>query len=235
MRESNTFHFLKNGRLATFMTCSDKVAMWNVVGIQGALLSHFVESVYLESVVLAHTFNPEHLLRAVYFRIFMNAQKLYTGKLPNGYEVNKIKIGNSPDVKDRTTADFVCPQVSYNWVDIEGQNTEVIDYNKRNYSRLCKLNMFSRFRKVLEIPGSSKDNPVVSYLDSKLLAISYQQAKVWFKKAMVKQDLRSWIRSPREVDKFEFDRNSYKKWEETLRAQQAVILEIQKSRYRCSR
>jgi hypothetical protein len=51
------------------MSCSDKLARWNVLGIQGCLLTHFVKPIYIETITIGDWFDENALKRALIQRI----------------------------------------------------------------------------------------------------------------------------------------------------------------------
>lgn len=49
--------------------CVPSAPRWNVVGVQGSLLSIFVEPIYFSSIILGSLYHGDHLSRAMYQRI----------------------------------------------------------------------------------------------------------------------------------------------------------------------
>ena len=138
---------MQGSRLLT-MSCADKVCRWNVLGLQGSLLSYFLEPVYLHSVVLGSLFHPTHMYRALTGRV-----KATLGPLPAGYRLNTPKFNLMTSMEVRNPGKG--PNYSVNWT-IGSQEVEVVDAMKgklqdsQKPSRLCKFSMFRRWLELVQ-------------------------------------------------------------------------------------
>ncbi|XP_077851574.1 double-stranded RNA-specific editase 1 isoform X14 [Macaca mulatta] len=191
---------LQGERLLT-MSCSDKIARWNVVGIQGSLLSIFVEPIYFSSIILGSLYHGDHLSRAMYQRI-SNIEDL-----PPLYTLNKpLLSGNNAEARQPGKA----PNFSVNWT-VGDSAIEVINATTGKdelgrASRLCKHALYCRWMRVHgKVPSHllrSKITKPNMYHESKLAAKEYQAAKARLFTAFIKAGLGAWVEKPTEQDQF---------------------------------
>lgn len=186
-----------------FMSCSDKICAWNVLGLQGSLLSHFLEPIYLDSIVLANTFCFKNIIRALHGRLNVNFDYSTLHKL------QKIKVAQV------SLLEFKTHKYAMNW--IEGEDgIEVISYDTGKLeggglSRICKRKFFKNFTHLLkkDVPNLASMcslSPVFSvpkvYRDAKNSATDYQRAKTRVIQSFMEQRFGFWIHAPIEVDLF---------------------------------
>lgn len=186
---------LHGERLLT-MSCSDKISKWNVVGLQGALLSNFVEPVYLTSVVLGSLYNFHHLTRALY-------KRLGVLELPAPYHHNYHLVNCISLPEARATGKS--PTGSLNWcwgndaLEVVNAGTGKLDSGEA--SRLCKA-LF--FRKFLAIWKKTKRNVAepATYHEAKHFAEGYRNVSMLLKQEYDSKELGKWVEKPIEQDDF---------------------------------
>nr|XP_020466708.1 double-stranded RNA-specific editase 1 isoform X1 [Monopterus albus] len=204
VRSSNTIQtwdgVLQGERLLT-MSCSDKIARWNVVGIQGSLMSYFTEPVYFSSIILGSLYHADHLSRAMYQRI------ADIEDLPQQFTLNRPLLSGISNAEARQPGK--APNFSVNWT-VGDQALEVINAttgkdDMGRASRLCKHALYSRWVHLHSKLSSILRIKVLkpsSYHDAKQAATEYHSAKQALIKAFHKAGLGAWVKKPIEQDQF---------------------------------
>ncbi|KAJ8282575.1 hypothetical protein COCON_G00050940 [Conger conger] len=204
VRSSNTIQtwdgVLQGERLLT-MSCSDKITRWNVVGVQGSLMSYFSEPIYFSSIILGSLYHADHLSRAMYQRI------ADIEDLPNPFSLNRPLLSGISNAEARQPGK--APNFSVNWT-VGDQGLEVINAttgkdDAGRSSRLCKHALYSRWIRLHSKLSSTLRIQVPrpgSYHEAKQAAVEYHSAKQTLIKAFHKAGLGAWVKKPIEQDQF---------------------------------
>ncbi|XP_062861494.1 double-stranded RNA-specific editase 1 isoform X1 [Trichomycterus rosablanca] len=204
VRSNNTIQtwdgVLQGERLLT-MSCSDKIARWNVVGIQGSLMSYFTEPIYFSSIILGSLYHADHLSRAMYQRI------ADIEHLPQQFTLNRPLLSGISNAEARQPGK--APNFSVNWT-VEDQSLEIINAttgkdDMGRPSRLCKHALYSRWVRLHSKLSSTLRIKMVkpsSYHEAKQAAVEYHDAKQALIKAFQKAGLGAWVKKPIEQDQF---------------------------------
>ncbi|KAM8794316.1 double-stranded RNA-specific adenosine deaminase, partial [Eudromia elegans] len=202
-----TWDGIQHGERLRTMSCSDKILRWNVLGLQGALLSHFLEPVYLSSVTLGYLYSQGHLTRAICCRVARAGAALAACLRPP-YRINHPEVGRV-SVYDSARQTGKTKESSVNWCLADEGQVEVLDGTKGKIegpklevSRVAKREMFALFRQLCTRKDRAELRELRLYAEAKEAAGAYQEAKRSFCRALGELGYGSWIRKPQEEENF---------------------------------
>jgi double-stranded RNA-specific adenosine deaminase len=198
---------LRGERLRT-MSCSDKICRWNVVGLQGALLSHFTEPIYLESLTLGYLYDHGHISRAVCCRL--EHKNDLGAELSKPFRVNHPLLGRVT-AYEATRHTEKTNNLSVNWTYgdaiaevTDGRTGACLSRTKNSPtpSRVCKASLYDLFRGICSKAQREDLLQAETYREAKDKATDFQSAKRSMYECFRKSKYGSWVSKPSEQELF---------------------------------
>uniref|UniRef100_A0A3P9Q7L2 Adenosine deaminase RNA specific B2 (inactive) n=1 Tax=Poecilia reticulata TaxID=8081 RepID=A0A3P9Q7L2_POERE len=172
------------------MSCTDKIAKWSVVGLQGALLSHLVEPIYLHSLTVGRLSHTGHLGRAVTRRLAR------VKHLPSLYRRQQL----SREVCPAGRAGDVCVNWSFGEQTLEEINISTgRSKDSGSASRICRRFLFNCWLRLENKVITETTAVSLNEHLSDMAARRYQRAMQQFSNALQDAGLGLWPRKPQKV------------------------------------
>ncbi|XP_011303787.1 tRNA-specific adenosine deaminase 1 [Fopius arisanus] len=183
------------------LSCSDKLAKWNVLGVQGALLSMFIPKLRIQTVVIGGQcpFSLESMERGIFKRFDCGLKGPKIVQASTGFLERKSGNRQLP-----------CPS-SVIWCDVKGKNSEVaVEGRKQGATKnkkgswllISRKGLFNYFLRVVDKYGSEQvpQHPKkITYLDFKKHARSYWSSWEDYKSTI----FHAWPLKPQDLQRFQ--------------------------------
>ncbi|XP_033841702.1 double-stranded RNA-specific editase B2 [Periophthalmus magnuspinnatus] len=197
-----TWDGVLQGEQLITMSCTDKITRWNILGLQGALLSHFVEPVYLHSLTVGSLRHTGHLGRV------LNQRQERMGPLPPTYRRHQPLLSGLSSAESQPPGKASCVGVNWSEGDLQLEVVDTWTGRRRDSgtpSRLCKHALFTRWSRLqrklgLQVSGSVYGH--LMYSEAKMAAGQYQAVKQQWMRSLQDSGLGTWVRKPPEQEHF---------------------------------